>query len=277
MAYKLLPSRVNGLFWIWPLLCCFLFTSCSTKPWGDALDEEATRNAQHLVRAIQQQEEKCFKSFDADMSMFWESPAGDKAIAGYLILQAPSSLRYVISNPLGQPVFAFSGNGKVFQMLQTTEKTHVRGNVRSIALRNRIPLLLAQGDWFAYLSGRLPARKLTVIEAAQDSSSQTLWLQVATPKSRYVTGSVHLQIDPATKELLSYLFLDDDGDTMAVIEYPKKTGQHPCRVATTTAISGLPWGSLVTIELDTISGFDHFGPKDFTLPVPEGYQTQLWP
>lgn len=277
MVCKTTPLFSKRLLWIFPLLCCLLFSSCSTKPWGDALDEEATRKAQHLVKAIQQQEEKCFQSFDADMKMFWESPAGDKAVEGYLVLKSPSLLRYVISNPLGQPVFAFSGNGKVFQMLQTAEKTHVRGNVRSIALRNRVPLLLAQGDWFAYLSGRLPARKLSVIEAAQDSSSQTLWLQIAAPKSRYVTGTVHVQIDPATKELLSYLFLDDNGDIMAVIEYPEKTGKQPCRIATTTAISGLPWGSLVTIELDTISGFDQFGPKDFTLPVPEGYQTQLWP
>lgn len=277
MPFKKRSISTPLFFWALSLLLCLFLSSCSQKPWDTPLDADENRSAQHLLQEMQEIEQQCFQSFDADMKMFWKSPTGDRAIEGYLVLKAPSSLRYVVSNPLGQPVFAFSGNGKVFQMLQAMEKTHVRGNVRSIALRNRVPLLVAQGDWFAYLTGRLPARNLTVIESAKDSSSNTLWLQIATPKGRYVTGTVHLQIDPVTKELLSYLFLDKDGDTMAVIEYPQRTGNKPCRVASATEISGLPWGSVVKLEIQAISGFDNFSGEDFTLPVPEGYQTQLWP
>jgi len=277
-----MPCKKNAFstknFPIFCILFCLLFSGCAQKRWDDALSEEENRDVQDILLAMQQQEQQCFQSYDADMKMFWKSPVGDNAVAGYLLLKAPSSVKYVISNPLGQPVFAFAGNGKTFQILNAMERRHIRGNVRSLAIRNRIPLILAQDDWFAYLSGRLPSRKLTVEESAKDNIDKSIWLKLITAKGPYTTGSIYLQIDPDKREVLSYLFLDDSDDMIAEIRYgEQKEGRAPCSVHTEVQITGLPWGAEINIEFENISGLNQFKRTDFSLPVPASFNTQLWP
>ncbi len=265
----------SGFFCL--LFCCLILSGCAQKHWNEELTEEENKAVETILHDMQQQEQSCFQSFDTDMKMFWETPAGDSAVQGYLVLHSPSSIKFVVTNPLGQPVFAFTANSNTFQLLKASEKRHIRGNVRSLAIRNKIPLILAKGDWFAYLTGRLPLRKLTVEESAKGSDN-TVWLKIATARGPYTTGSIHLQIDPGKKKLLSYLFLDDDGDVLAEIRYgKKKTGTTPCDIHTDIQVSELPWGSAIEIKLENISGFDQFNKTDFVLPVPKRFRTQLWP
>ncbi len=259
------------------ILFCLILSSCAQKPWDELLTEEETKSVESILRTMQQQEQNCFQSFETDMKMFWKTPAGDSAVEGYLALHSPSSIKFIVTNPLGQPLFAFAGNGKSFQILKTAEKKHIRGNVRSLAIRNNVPLLLAQGDWFAYLSGRVPLRKLTVEESAK-GIDDSIWLKIVTAKGPYTTGSIHLQIDPLKKELLSYLFLDDNGDVLAEITYGEgKAGKAPCAIHTEIRVAGLPWGAAVRIKLENISAYNQFNKTDFSLPVPKSFNTQLWP
>ncbi len=276
-----MPYKTNDFFQLFIAVSCILslliFSGCAQKPWDEALTEEESKAVEDIIRGMQQEEQQCFQSFDTDMKMFWESPAGDSAIEGYLALQSPSSVKFIVSNPLGQAVFAFAGNGKTFQILKATQKLHIRGNVRSLAIRNEVPLILALGDWFAYLSGRLPLRKLIVEESGRGSDN-SIWLRLQTPKGPYTTGSVHLQIDMEKKELLSYLFLEENGDVLAEIQYGDvKSGKTACSVHTEIRITELPWGAAIRIEFENISGFDQSGKTDFSLPVPKSFNTQLWP
>ena len=262
--------------------CCLLFflllSGCTQKRWEDPFTEEENSAIQTLLRDMQQQEKQCFKSYDTDITLHWQNPAGDSTVAGYLRLLSPSLIKYVINNPLGQPVFALAADGRSFQMLKPTERLHIRGSVRSLAIRNKIPLILAQGDWFAYIAGRLPVRQLIVEESARDINDDSIWLKLKTAKGKYTTGSIYLQIEPDSRQLLSYLFMDDDEEVLAEIRYGSKMkGKAPCAVPTKIQISKLPWGTTVGIELENISGFDQFSSAGFALPVPKGFNTQLWP
>ena len=260
------------------LLLFLLLSGCAQKRWEDPFTEDENSAMQSLLRDMQQQEQQCFKSYDADITLHWQSPAGDNAVAGYLRLLSPSLIKYIVSNPLGQPVFALAADGKSFQMLKPTERLHIRGNVRSLAIRNKIPLLLAQGDWFAYIAGRLPTRQLIVEESAKDTTDNSVWLKLRTLKGKYTTGSIYLQIEPGKRKLLSYLFVDDDEEVLAEIRYGNKLeGKTPCAVPTEIQISKLPWGTSVGIKLENISGFNQFSSVGFALPVPKGFNTQLWP
>ncbi len=277
MPCKKTSILFKGVFFFLLLLFCLILSGCARKYWSEELTLEENKAVENILHDMQQQEQSCFQSFDTDAKMFWKTPTGDSAVEGYFVLHSPSSIKFIVSNPLGQPVLAFTGNGKTFQLLKTNEKKHIRGNVRSLAIRSDIPLILAQGDWFAYLSGRLPLRDLTVEESAKGSDN-TIWLKIATAKGPYTTGSIHLQIDPGKKKLLSYLFLDDDGDILAEIRYGRtKTGTAPCDIPTDIQITELPWGSAIRIKLGNISGFDQFSKADFVLPVPRSFRTQLWP
>lgn len=277
MPYKKNFSIIKTIF-SYSILFCLLLSGCAQKLWDEAFTEEENIRIEAILHSMQQQEQQCFQSYDADMKMFWQTPVGDNAVEGYLVLHSPSSVKFVVSNPFGQPVFAFTGNGKTFQILKTTELMHIRGNVRSLAIRNDIPLILALNDWFAYLSGRLPLRKLTVEEAGNSSSDNSIWVKLVTNKGPYTTGSTYLQINPDQKEVLSYLFLDDNGDVLAEINYTgEKSGEAPCGVHTAILLTGLPWGTEINIQVENLSGFNQFKQTDFSLPVPEKFNTQLWP
>ncbi len=256
------------------------FSGCAGKRWTGPLEAEENIAIQEVVKRMQAKERGCPQSFDADMKMFWKAPLEERAVEGYLQLLAPSFLKLVISNPLGQPVFVFSGNGKTFQLLEPVRRKHIRGVVRSIALRNEIPLILAQGDWFAYLTGRLPGRQLDIIEILQDKTNETIWLQISTPaaKNKLVEGKLYLHLDSQHEKVLGYLFLDDKGNTLAEFSYAEKEGEKDhCTVQPRILVGGLPWGAEIRIELDNISNFDRIQKRDFTLPVPRGFSKQLWP
>lgn len=278
MPCKTTRSTMNALVTFYCLLLCILCTSCAQKRWTDTLSEEENRAMEQLVATIQEREQQCSQRFDADMKLFWKSPVASRAVQGYLQLLAPSSMKFVASNPLGQPLFALSGNGKNFQILQPMQQTHIRGGVRSLAIRSKIPLLMIQGNWFAYMGGRLPAHKLTIIETTQDRDSDTVWLRLADTSRQKTEGRIYLHLDQQKEEVLGYLFLDKEGETLAEISYPgTKAGKTHCGAQTEIAVTDLPWGAEIRIKLENISGAVQLKEQDFPLPVPAGFNTQIWP
>ncbi len=260
------------------LLLCILCSSCAQKRWTDALSEEENSAMEQLVTAMQEREQQCSQNFDADMQVFWKSPVTSRAVEGYLQLLAPSSMKFVVSNPLGQPVFAFTGDGNKFQILQPTQQMHIRGSVRSLAIRSKLPLVMTRGDWFAYISSRLPAHKLTILETAPDSENNTVWLRLADTSRQKTDGLIYLHLDPQQEKVLGYLFLDNAGETLADISYPgKREGSTYCAVQTEIRVDKLPWGSEIRIKLENIANTVQLKEQDFPLPVPAGFTTQIWP
>jgi outer membrane lipoprotein-sorting protein len=279
MPYNKINSFKHSILILCLLITTLLFSGCAGKRWAEPLEADEKGAIEALVKRMQAKELQCPQSFDADMKMFWKTPLEDRAVEGYLQLLAPSFLKLVISNPLGQPVFAFSGDGKTFQLLEPTRRKHIRGVVRSIAIRNEIPLILAQGDWFAYLTGRLPDRQLTILEILKDKENATIWLQIAIPATKNMAeGKLFLHLAPLKEKVLGYLFLDDTGNTLAEFSYLETDGEKDrCTVQNQTVISGLPWGAEIRIEMKNLSRFDRIQKRDFTLPVPRGFSKQLWP
>lgn len=278
MPYDKAGSTAKTIVVLNCLLLCLLCTSCAQKRWTDALSNEENSVMEQLVAAMQEREQQCSQSFDADMRLFWKNPLKSRAVEGYLQMLSPSSMKFVVSNPLGQPVFAFSSNGKTFQILQPRQQTHIRGSVRSLALRNRMPLIMTQGDWFAYMTSRLPVRKLIIVETTQDRDSDTVWLRIANTDVQKTDGLIYLHLDPQKEEVLGYLFLDNAGETLAEISYPgRKEGNRDCPVQTEITVDELPWGAKIRIKLENIASADFLKEQDFPLPVPAGFNTQVWP
>jgi outer membrane lipoprotein-sorting protein len=278
MRYKKTHSKVNATLLLHCLLLCSLCTSCAQKRWTETLSEDENRTMGQLVTAMQEREQLCPQSLDADMRLFWKSPVASRAVEGYLQLLAPSSMKFIVSNPLGQPVFVFSGNGKMFQILQPTKRTHIRGGVRSLAIRYQMPIVITQGDWFAYMTSRLPVDKLTVIETTQDRDNNTVWLRFADTSKEKSDNQIYLHLDQQREEVLGYLFLNKAGETLAEISYPgKKEGSTYCPVQTEVTVSELLWDSEIKIKLEDISSANQLNERDFPLPVPAGFNTQIWP
>ena len=260
------------------ILLNVLLGGCAGKQWTKQLEEEETAE---IVKGIHLMQEECrasAHSFDATALIFWKSPLEESALQGYLQLLSPSFVKFVINNPLGQPLYAISSNGNTFQSLDIAQQQHIRGNIRSLALRNDIPPGLMGDNWFAYLTGRLPERPMEIEEIYQDASSQTVWVLLPTPTPSNEGEKVYAHLSPTKREVLEYLLVDRQGKTLANISYEEQGERNdPCAPRETIEISELPWGAEFRLELKDIRSDRRFEKDDFSLPVPPGYATQLQP
>ncbi len=261
---------------LFPALLCILLSGCAGKRWTEPLVEEELSGVAKIITAMQQKERECADSLDADGLIFWKSPLNDLGVEGYIQLLAPSFLKFVVTNPLGQPVYAFASDGSGFQILHPRQYRHIRGNIRSLAVRKEVPQILVQGDWFAYFTGRLPAAPLKTAEVHRDASEMGIWLRIFPDDSEKTPESAWVHVDPLQMRVLGYLFLDSGGETLAEIVYGEQEGRSSnCKPKNEITITGLPWGSELTIQLKNIATGGRFSEKDFALPVPPGYTTQL--
>ncbi len=258
------------------ILCITLLSGCASQRWSKPLSEDDSSDLALLLGDMQSTEKLCPNSFDADAKIFWKTPVANSAIVGYLQVLSPSHSKYVITNPLGMLTYAWASDGKTFQILDTIEHRYIRGNVRSLMIRQQLPLVFAEESWFLYLTGRLPIHPLTIQKSNYDESDQTVWVLSTQSNQNGVKRWLH--IDPAKRLLLGFLFLDEEGKTVAEISYEEtEANLDICLPKKHIQISNLPWGAEVHIEMENINTSIELQASDFNLPVPTDYYKQFLP
>lgn len=261
-----------------PLLITILLSGCAKTRWSTPLPEEDLTAVDTILSTMQDEQESCTDTLEADAKVTWKTPLEESGVMGYLQLLSPSSMKYIITNPLGMMVYAFSSNGKTFQILDTIQRQHIRGNVRNLVIRHRLPLIFAEGEWFNYLTGRLPPDRQKVSEAFKDTENQTIWIRFSKKEGGTSTAGKWIHIDPEKHKLLSYLFLDTNGETLAEVSYGKQMeAKGSCMPPTEVHITNLPWDSEIKVILNDIATDTHYDESVFKLPVPTGYYKQLQP
>lgn len=259
---------------------CILLSGCASKRrWSEPLQEEERLEMTKIISDMQETNKSCSDTLDAEARIFWNSPMGDSGVTGYLQIFSPSFIKFIVSNPLGMVVYAFASNGKSFQTLNTMERQHIRGSLHTLAIRRGLPLILAQGDWFALLGERLPAQPFKVLEVTRDTTDKTVWMLLSQIGTSKTSDTQWVHLNPTERKVLGYLFLDKEGQTLADISYEDQGGEKEGCFATkrTIHITDLPWGAEIRIELQDIRTDTQLNTSDFSLPVPVGYFKQLQP
>ncbi len=262
------------------LIAASLFSACAGPRWSEMVPQEEAK-VLAVVKELQQETEKCPNSLDADVSIYWKTPLSSSAVNGYLQLRSPSFVKLIVNSPLGMVLYAFTSDGSNFEILNIAQRRYIRGNLRTLAIRKELPVVLAQDDWFANLSGSLPAAPLTINTIKRDSVDQTVWLEIDKGEDNKTADRKWIHLDINQKTLLGSLFLDSDGAVLADISYEKsdapKRRENCLEPDRTILITGLPWGTEIRIELQDIRTDSPLGEDDFSLPVPENYFRQLMP
>lgn len=261
-----------------PLLF-ILLSGCAKQHWTETLEEEETAGIAQIIYNMQEEDHSCPKALDAEVLIFWKTPLENYALQGYLQLLSPSFLKFVLSNPLGQPMYIIASDGKQFQSLDMTIRRHIRGSVRSLGIRNKIPLIIMNGDWYAFFTGRLPEQPFKIHHMYRNKEEQDVW--VALPATISLSGLMehtYIHFDPVRKEILGYLFLDDKGKILANISYgDQESKQNLCNIKEQINITELSWGAEIQIKLQDIRTDIHLQENTFILPVPKDYSKQLHP
>ncbi|MBU4236458.1 MAG: hypothetical protein KKB91_06885 [Proteobacteria bacterium] len=274
---KVLRAQVRQtLFRLILTLLVLLIQSCAGKPWTSPVADSETGLITQTFEEMQERDASCFSCLDAKTMLSWDTPGEDRSIVGFLQLMLPASVKFVILNPLGQPLYALVNNGQDFQSINTSLKQHIIGKIGSLATQNKIPKSLLSENWGYWLTGRLHEQGATIEAIHQDGSGRGVWITMRYQDEASLNKS-HLLIQPATRQLLTRILVDRDGETIATISYDRRNEQNNCAPGSRINISDLPYGSQLSIDFTEILTDRSFSAANFRLKVPADYETQELP
>jgi len=265
-----MPRR-SGLFgFVLPLLI-LLMTGCAGKPWTAPLTDTETAAMMQTLQEMQQRDDSCFRCLDAKVSLFWDGPGEDRVVNGFFLLMLPASVKFVVTNPLGQPLYAVVSNGQGFQSINTALKQHVSGELSDLMTQYDLPESLLSAHWGYWLLGRLQEQGAMIEAMSQDESGRGVWVTMRYPGDGALP-QCRLLIQPDGKKLLARVLVDHQGDSIATFTYDYGTSGDDCAPAGRITVTGLPYGSALNIELTEILTDRVLSNADFRLKVPANYE-----
>jgi len=259
-------------------------TACARPDWGDPIkDETAIGNGRQLLAAMVAADEKCPPCRDADVSLSLKSPLKNAAASGYLLLRRPSWIKFVSSNPFGQPVLLATSDGVYFQQLLMLEKTYLHGQVFSYLAHNNLPLALAMGNWGSWLTGGTGQVKVEEADVRLDQQNRGLWFTwrlSPPPQARGISENgthEHILVDAEKRLVIARVISDTNGKTIARFDYGDRRADGPCPQPETIVISGLEGGATIEAIFSAL-GTPAECPEDFfRLKKPENFQELYMP
>jgi outer membrane lipoprotein-sorting protein len=263
----------GGLPLLFPLVL-LLVAGCAGKPWTTPVTDLEDQHIRRIFEEMQRRDSSCFASMDARVRVFWDGPGEARSISGFLQLMLPSSVRFVVTNPLEQPLYALVSNGHDFQSINTVSRQHTSGKISALIRQYGIPVPLVSDQWGYWLTGRLHEQGASIEAIRQDEAGRGVWLTMRYPGEEAPAHS-HLLLQPETRRLLSRILVDGQGETIATLSYDHGTAQGDCPPVGRLTMSGLPYGSRLIVEFTEVLSDQLFSASTFRLKVPPGYEEKV--
>jgi hypothetical protein len=264
---------IGSLPLVLPLLV-LLLAGCAGKPWTTPVTDLEGVHIRQIFQEMQGRDSSCFASMDARVRVFWDGPGEARSISGFLQLMLPSAVKFVVTNPLGQPLYAMVSDGRDFQSINTPLRQHTSGNISALMRQYGIPAPLFSDQWGYWLTGRLHEQGAGIAAIRQDEAGRGVWLTTRYPGEEALAHS-HLLLQPETRRLLSRILVDGQGETIATLSYDYGTAHGDCPLVSRLDITGLPYGSKLSIEFAEVLTDQVFSASRFRLKVPADYEEQI--
>ena len=266
-------SRIlRGKTSLFLLLCITLLLSgCATKPWLEPADTGQITVLEDALHAIRQQEQTCSACVDGNVRIFIENKVKKRGFEGYLLTMPPGTIKFIASNPFGQPLLALAGDNSTFKYLNTQEKIYWNGDTGRLFEELGFPADLLSPHWSLWLLGQLP-ENLDIQSARKDKKSSDIWVTAAEAATEL---NEHLLISLDRKQLISRLVTQGQ-KTMFRVDYHYETdlaapADSSCRVPERVIVSGLDFGTNLSLYYSDTQMLDDCSDRDFLLPRPGGY------
>ncbi len=237
---------------------------------------------EQIFYQMQNRDNHCDCCIETDIIITLSTLMEKKAIAGFLQTMEPSSVKFVTTNPLGQPLFALVTKDRTFQSVNIPHYLYQKGRLDSFLLYNGVPLSLFSNNWLINLTGQLPQGNVEILEIRKDRKERGVWFNIRFDDGKKKVMN-HLLIDIEQQRLLARMIntekhgFDDDEETAAIIYYEDWKSDTTCPIPTTLQISEFAFGSEITLQLSNISSATKLNENDFTINSPPGFTHQILP
>jgi len=257
--------------------------SCARPDWGEPLQGNEMDGGRQLLASMAAAEKKCPFCRDADVNLTLKSPLQDAAASGYLLWRRPSWIKFVSSNPLGQPLVLATSDGTRFQQLLVPRKTYLHGRVFSYLAHNNLPIALALGNWGSWLGGGVGHIKAEEAEVRPDREGRGLWFVWPLPFLAEASGvkgqefQEHVLVDAANRLVIARVISDEREKTLVRFDYSDRQKDDPCLQPARIAISGLEGGGVIDIVFSDQQTPATCPDDLFRLQKPENFQELYMP
>jgi len=188
----------------------------------------------------------------------------------------PDSIKFIASNPLGQPLFAVTTDGLDFTTLNTSKRTAMSGRLASYALLHDIPPAFFSGSWGEWLTGRIDQGRQESLSFRADGEGRGTWVSFSTTLGGNET-TTHLLIDIDQSLLLTRILEDGKGRILAEITYGEWEEVGGCRQPAQITMRQLAFGGEISLGLTDLQANETCRERDFVLPIPAGFTRRLLP
>lgn len=253
-----------------------LTSGCARKPWSEPLAGPDISHIQTQLAKIRNKGLNCSPCFDADLKILMSSSLGKRAVAGYLQVNVAGTVRFVATNPMGQPLLAFTGDRNSFWFVDSTRRLFLEGHTATLFELYSIPAPLVSPHWGNWLTARIPSSAVTR-ELYADRDNRGVWVRVE-PSGEATAGETstteHLLLEPGTARVISRIVTQGQTEKIVLqLDYDYSTGlslERGCELPGVIDISGLDFGTTLHLELVAPAILEGCGQAP-PIPVPPGY------
>ena len=236
---------------------------CSLTPWQQtSLSLNEQDEYQQIIHQIETEEQQCSGGFDADALVTLNNSFQNKSIAGYLAVLAPDKIKFVVTTPLGQPFYIATTFENKYQFIDIPQRNYHQGTLLQLTSQFDLPTMLSQIDSAVLLSGMLSTKRSGLPTMYNDRQGRGFWIS-------WQTGDFTL-IDSTNSRVLARRVVSEDDETVE-IEYGEWQENTTCARPTSIIISGLSYGSMITIHLSKIQNQPLFNNTQFSVAVPKNF------
>lgn len=250
-----------------------LLPGCAHKPWTTPLSSDDRSANTGLLNSIEVNYQRCAKTVEADLLFEYENTFGKKLINGFFQYTKPSSFKFVVTNPFGQPVFAVAGNQQSYKSINVPHRTVISGSLKAAGIRNNIPDEVLHGKWDEWLNGSKDPNRGTLLEMRNDKESRGLWLTYQNNDSKKTMD--HLLIGHADRQIQERILEDFEGKTIARIVYTNWVQINQCQHPLAISISELSYNTVIRLTFSDLTTSEES--KTYTLPTPPGFSKTYLP
>jgi hypothetical protein len=275
---KLIPSLPNNTKMIRRvfvsailLYLFFLLAGCGKKQWLDPLQDQALEETAARLDQITASQSRCSKTLNADLALYYSSPLQEIAQDGFFQFSQPSSFKFVITNPLGLPVWAVAGDQKNYQILNTMSTQFVRGTTKAFGIRNKIPDYIIRGSWADWIMGinSYPSDQFLSIEP--DVQNRGVWVTIQAVDTHQIRSLMDLESGLIIERRIS----SKSGREVAKINYSEYLQSASCFQPKSILITGLDYGTTVRLVFSDVVLEEK--PASYSLHPPPHYFKKLLP